>query len=270
MLSEEAERILGLKKLVAKIRSSSKGCVSKSWYTIDGEKYLVKGNSLKEEGACYEPYSEVLAACVADVLRLDHVVYRLDDAYLYPDVKMYEIQHVSLCKAIGLEEDEQLLSFKSIVKTEDCHTFWECMGAYRTLGLPDEDMYRMLVFDAVIGNEDRHLNNWDYIVSPKGIRPAPLFDHGASFRAMVPEKCLGTGGMFYPDRASSFDGTHTLILQNIREEFSGKLFNVEYKELDNKFYTCLDSISSYLSVKRVKEISEYFDARVDTYLSLFA
>lgn len=38
----------------------------------------------------------------------------------------------------------------------------------------------MLPLDAILLNEDRHLNNIAFIHSPKGYRLCPLFDHGLS------------------------------------------------------------------------------------------
>lgn len=37
-----------------------------------------------------------------------------------------------------------------------------------------------LLFDALIGNTDRHQDNWGLIFHPEGCRPAPLFDNGTS------------------------------------------------------------------------------------------
>lgn len=37
-----------------------------------------------------------------------------------------------------------------------------------------------LLFDALIGNTDRHQDNWGFIITPKGNHLAPLFDNGTS------------------------------------------------------------------------------------------
>lgn len=268
---ESAGKIITEAKVLKRDTSSSTGCLSKAWYFIKGKRYLVKGNSFDGSNVYYEPYSEVLASCVADCLGISHVTYTLGDAKDFPGVEVNGIRHVSVCEEIQLGLGEQLVSFNSLLLRSGRYmSFHDFMSAYRLLGLPDEDIYRMLVFDATIGNPDRHLNNWDYIISEDRLRPAPLLDHGASFRAKVAECDLGVGGLFYPDGAKSFGNTHMEIIQSIREEYSGELFEVDFGELSEAFNLCLERVGAFLSAKRVKEISEYFDARVDEYLLPFA
>lgn len=42
------------------------------------------------------------------------------------------------------------------------------------------DFWTMYVFDAILGNRDRHRGNWGYLTSPTGYRLAPIYDNGAS------------------------------------------------------------------------------------------
>ena len=52
---------------------TSRGMLSKGWYHVDEQLVMVKGNSITEAGtAGYEPYSEVLASLIAQVLGLPH------------------------------------------------------------------------------------------------------------------------------------------------------------------------------------------------------
>ncbi|MDW7659527.1 MAG: hypothetical protein SCM11_20355 [Bacillota bacterium] len=59
-----------------------------------------------------------------------------------------------------------------------------CLDYYAELGEDFlENMRSMLVFDAVVYNEDRHLGNFGILrdnISGAVIAPAPLFDHGLS------------------------------------------------------------------------------------------
>lgn len=157
-----------------KVNTESGGCLGKGWYCKDGVEYLVKGNSQKDGFPCFEPYSEVIAYRVAKVLGLDTVEYTLADASLYPGIQVFGINHVSVCEKILLADGEQLLSFGALISLLYRDTPKDYLAAYARLGLSYRGLYKMLVFDALIGNEDRHLNNWDYIVSKEGIRPAPL------------------------------------------------------------------------------------------------
>ena len=62
---------------------TSRGMLSKGWYHVDDQLVMVKGNSITEAGtAGYEPYSEVMASLIAQVLGLPHVEYVLMPAKL--------------------------------------------------------------------------------------------------------------------------------------------------------------------------------------------
>ena len=77
---------------------TSRGMLSKGWYRVDGQLVMVKGNSITEAGtAGYEPYSEVMASLIAQVLNLPHVEYTLMPAKLFPDIKNYSCDVVSVC-----------------------------------------------------------------------------------------------------------------------------------------------------------------------------
>ena len=53
---------------------TSRGMLSKGWYQVDDQLVMVKGNSITEAGtAGYEPYSEVMASLIAQVLGLPQV-----------------------------------------------------------------------------------------------------------------------------------------------------------------------------------------------------
>lgn len=72
--------------------------LSKGWYHVDGQLVMVKGNSITEAGtAGYEPYSEVMASLIAQVLGLPHVEYALMPAKLFPDIQTYSCDVVSVC-----------------------------------------------------------------------------------------------------------------------------------------------------------------------------
>ena len=87
---------------------TSRGMLSKGWYRVDDQLVMVKGNSITETGtAGYEPYSEVMASLIAQVLGLPHVEYALMPAKLFPDIKTYSCNVVSVCPKFTTN-DEQL------------------------------------------------------------------------------------------------------------------------------------------------------------------
>lgn len=82
--------------------------LSKGWYHVDDQLVMVKGNSITEAGtAGYEPYSEVMASLIVQVLGLPHVEYVLMPAKLFPDIQTYSCDVVSVCPKFTTD-DEQL------------------------------------------------------------------------------------------------------------------------------------------------------------------
>lgn len=56
----------------------------------------------------------------------------------------------------------------------------------QSFGVEDVEayIYRLLFFDTVFHNKDRHTNNYSFLMSKDGtIKPAPLFDFGMAFGA---------------------------------------------------------------------------------------
>ena len=83
---------------------TSRGMLSKGWYRVDDQLVMVKGNSITEAGtAGYEPYSEVMASLIAQVLGL-------------PDYNAWEIvKRTNAC----LMEDPYWLRFSEDETFED-------------------------------------------------------------------------------------------------------------------------------------------------------
>jgi len=151
---------------------TSRGMLSKGWYHVNDQLVMVKGNSITEAGtAGYEPYSEVMASLIAQVLGLPHVEYALMPAKLFPDIQTYSCDVVSVCPKFTTD-DEQLYHFADLA---DAHFLAsgraaspEALFQYAIELYGKKWLYQMLAFDAFIGNEDRHENNFDVIIAGCG------------------------------------------------------------------------------------------------------
>ncbi len=151
------------------------GVLMKRWKVIDGDCCLIKTG---EEPYMQEPYNEVAAAMIADSMGIDHVEYSLME---------YEGMPCSVCRNMIDGADELIPAYR-VVRSEiqdpgvPLYDHLVACCAHHGLDIvPDLD--RMLVFDYIIGNTDRHLNNFGIIRDADTLewkRFAPLYDNGTS------------------------------------------------------------------------------------------
>ncbi len=159
--------------------SSTPGALEKRWERIEGVDYLVKGASTAERR---EPYNEVLATRLAKRLLSD-------DEYIPYTLVEREGLACSACPTFATEETEfvsaaDVAVFAGISLGRDLYRSYA--DACERLGIADARvrLAKMIVFDHVSANFDRHLGNFGLmrtVESLDGWRMAPLFDNGAAF-----------------------------------------------------------------------------------------
>ena len=159
---------------------TTNGMLPKGWRFIEGDGiYLYKGGTSGAANTGNEPYSEFYASQIAEVMGLHAVRYELENwkgilasrCKLFTDINTAYIPIDRIVREGGLKA---------------CLEYYEKMGpeAY-------EEIKSMLVFDAVIYNEDRHFGNFGILRdnhSGKLIGAAPVFDNGLSlFNFAMPD-----------------------------------------------------------------------------------
>jgi hypothetical protein len=151
---------------------TTNGMLPKAWRLIEGEGiYLYKGGSSGAANAGLEPYSEYYACQIAQAMGLDAVAYGLEKwkGILASKCKLFTNIDTAFVPAGRVVRQGGLMA---------------CLSHYSELGKGfAESLKSMLVFDAVIYNEDRHFGNFGLMRdnrSGKILAPAPLFDHGLS------------------------------------------------------------------------------------------
>ena len=151
---------------------TTQGMLRKAWRFIENDGiYLYKGGTEGFANSGKEPYSEYYACQIAKAMGLNAVEY---------DLENWKGILASKCK-IFTDIDTSFVSIGRIVKTGSIKA---CLDYYQTLGNNfSESLKSMLVFDAVIYNEDRHFGNFGILRdnhTGKIISPAPIFDNGLS------------------------------------------------------------------------------------------
>ena len=159
---------------------TTNGMLPKAWRFIEGEGiYLYKGGTFGAANTGNEPYSEFYASQVAQAMGLDAVAYELENwkgilasrCKLFTDINTAYIPIGRIVREGGLKA---------------------CLEYYRQLG-PEayEQIKSMLVFNAMIYNEDRHFGNFGVLRdnhTGKVTGAAPVFDNGMSlFNFAMPE-----------------------------------------------------------------------------------
>ena len=148
------------------------GMLRKAWRYIEADGvYLYKGGTEGGANTGNEPFSEFYACQIAEAMGLDAVHYDLENwkGILASKCRLFTSPEVSF------------LSAGQLVKSGGIRG---CLDYYDSLG-PEfgEQIRSMLVFDAVIYNEDRHFGNFGLLRDSrtgKIFAPAPVFDNGLS------------------------------------------------------------------------------------------
>ena len=156
------------------------GMLRKAWRYIENDGiYLFKGGTEGAANTGNEPYSEYYACQIAETMGLNAVKY---------DLENWKGILASKCK-LFTDIDTSFVAISSVVKDGGIKA---CLDYYKNL---NDDFYEelcsMLVFDAVIYNEDRHFGNFGLLRdnrTGKIIGPAPIFDNGlALFNFGMPD-----------------------------------------------------------------------------------
>ena len=145
------------------------GMLPKAWRKKEDGIFLYKGGSSGAANAGNEPYSEYYSSQIAHAMEINAIPYGLErwrgilasTCKLFTDI---DTSYVSMAR---------IMENVSLKKTLD---FAASQGEDFI-----EHLHSMLIFDALIRNEDRHFGNFGVLRDNRSgdiISPAPLFDHG--------------------------------------------------------------------------------------------
>lgn len=151
---------------------TTNGMLPKAWRRMeDGGVWLYKSGAPGPFHTGFEPYSEYYAGQVAARMELLAVPYELE---------MWMDRLASKCR-LFTDKDTSFVPIGRIVRSGNLK---DCLDYYGALSQEAaEQLKDMLVFDAVIYNEDRHFGNFGILRdnhTGKILGAAPIFDNGRS------------------------------------------------------------------------------------------
>ncbi len=168
------------------------GIAAKRWRREGEQTFLYKAGS---QQTCQEPLSEVMAAITLGKIYAEKQDWRLP--YVSYD---FAFSGMTLCSksANFTSLDQEFVSMQEVLyhdviannRSEDdiADTYEHIVLALKTMHVDETGIRsfldRMLFLDVIIGNQDRHLNNFGILRNPNTlqfIRFAPLFDNGYAY-----------------------------------------------------------------------------------------
>jgi hypothetical protein len=156
--------------------NTTNGNLKKRWTISGGRRILIKAGRGRD---FQEPYNEVIASYIMNKIGIDHVQYRIG----WENDKPY-----SICENFihsGAEFISAARVKKLIKKNNNESDYEHIIRIYEKNGLDSarHDIDKMLVLDYIIGNTDRHYNNFGIIRDAETLRwikSAPVYDSEAS------------------------------------------------------------------------------------------
>ena len=223
------------------------GMLAKCWRRMSGKIILYKAGSTGAANTGNEPYSEFYAFQIAEAMGLNAVKYNL---------KKWKGQLFSTCELFTRKE----LSYIPTGRIVTEGGWGAVINYYKALGdIHYNSLVDMLIFDAVICNEDRHFGNFGLIVENNTnaiIDTAPIFDHGLSLFNYAMDDDMQDIGAYAKTRlmatSQDFLTFSKEIIAKSQKEKLQKLINFEFKKH-----------STYnLSTFRLKTTEKFIQKRV--------
>lgn len=242
---------------------ASEGAMRKCWIKRNNAIFLMKIDDWHNTGNYNQVFAEYFAMQFAEAFGINHVEYFLENRINHEGKE----EIVTLCP-IFTSTEHSFLSAKNFfiyngISENDLLPSWLESPIYHEKLMDNfgrkayEDM---MIFDAIIGNQDRHLSNFGYMYNSNTCQletPAPLYDHGFSLLSgvigreeMSLEECINNS-----DRGAFLDFSKQ-IKYFIRERHYDMVANLKKFEL--KQHPILK-----VSDETIEKIQEYTSFRIN-------
>lgn len=227
---------------------TTNGMLPKGWRFIENDGiYLYKGGTTGASNTGNEPYSEYYACQIAEAMGLNAVHY---------DLENWKGILASKCR-LFTDIDTSYIPIGRIVKEGGLKA---CLEYYKKLGTEYfEQIKSMLVFDAVIYNEDRHFGNFGVLRdnrSGKITASAPIFDNGLSLFNFATKEDFENLDSYAKTRSTPYG----VSFEDVCAEVMGKTQTAQLRRLIDFKFKRHSSIN--LPEWRIEALEQHIQKRV--------
>lgn len=235
--------------------SSSNGDLLKRWKIINGKRVLLKSGAKPHY---YEVFNEIIASKIMDRLDINHVKYSFikDDNYVYSLSENFITSNKDLVSIYQLFNDYKKNNnesyFDFLIRILDSFK----IENYR------EELNKMFFIDYLIGNVDRHLNNFGIIRDIKTLEfeaIAPIYDSGSSFGFNLNDKELEYA---FDLDWKPFKSNKIKTQLDLIDDYSWLDFNKLNMVENDLIEVCL-KYDDYISDSRRKAMVKFLRKRID-------
>ena len=234
--------------------ASSNGDLLKRWMIINGSRVLLKSGTKPYN---YEVFGEIISSILMTILNISHADY----FFLSDDERIYS------CSRDFVDFNHDFVSmyqiYESKKKNSNTSNYDFIMELLKDLNIPGykEEMNKMLFIDYLVGNSDRHLNNFGVLRNAKTLEfetMAPIFDTGSSLGFDMTDRELMNAKdiNWKPFKTKSINNQLDLI-----DDYSW--LNVkQLDEVHSIVSNICDSLNDYISESRKEAILSFIDRRI--------
>lgn len=250
---------------------TNSGMFPKAWRAAGSKRLLFKAGHLFEgANVGKEPYSEFLSSQIAHRMGIDAVSY---------DLALWKGKLCSTCE-LFCSKDVAFVPFGFAVRSERFKdmNLREALAYFAALGEAELERFKsMLVFDALICNEDRHMGNYGVLrdsVAGDVRGMVPLFDHNLGLfagampdelnvDAMMEKVSIGRGAF-----APSLDEQAALVIGPVQKEQLERLEGFAFGRHPIMDGFDEDDARNYFSDERTQCLDSYIARRAAMLLVL--
>jgi hypothetical protein len=249
------------------------GRLEKFWVEdkISKREFLIKGASRFS----YEPFTEKIAYIVGRNLGIDVLAYDIIPTKEFKGISKNIspfCKYASICERIdkkgySITSVAEIKRARNAVRGKDDPPITNRDVMLEIMGKQDLDV--MILFDAIIGNTDRHYGNVHILRDREGnLTAAPILDNGAGLMAQnkIFWSLLGYRVGKYFNRSSNMEKDQDLQMTHIDGKIKGVSFQVVTKTVE--ILAEADSTFKLMPKLRAHMVKEYLTYRLHKYLTM--